>query len=56
MNAKIKRLSKRQQKRYLLREAEKVLQNLLIANKSLPSAEQLEQAVSVRYNEILIKS
>lgn len=56
MNAKIKRLSKRQQKRYLLREAEKVLQNLLIANKSMPSAEQLEQAVSVRYNEILIKS
>lgn len=56
MNAKIKRLSKRQQKRYLLREAEKVLQNLLIANKAMPSEDQLEAAVSVRYNEILIKS
>ncbi|WP_156129025.1 MULTISPECIES: hypothetical protein [Chitinibacter] len=56
MNAKMKRLSTRQRKRYLLREAEKVLQNLLVSQRRMPSGEELEAAVTVRYNEILIKS
>ncbi|MBM5574550.1 MULTISPECIES: hypothetical protein [Deefgea] len=51
MNAKIKRLTKRQQKRYLLREAEKVLCNLLMSP-TAPSNVQIEAAVSARYNEI----
>ena len=55
MNAKIKRLSKRQQKRYLLREAEKILCNLLLSSTE-PTNVQIEAAVSERYNEIFKKS
>lgn len=53
MNAKMKRLSKRQQKRYLLREAEKVLLDMLIHSTTTPDSVQIEAAVSKRYNEIL---
>ncbi|QZA77839.1 hypothetical protein K4H28_16490 [Deefgea tanakiae] len=55
MNAKIKRLSKRQQKRYLLREAEKILCELLLSP-TAPTNVQIEAAVTERYNEIFKKA
>ena len=55
MNAKIKRLSKRQQKRYLLREAEKILCNLLLSP-TAPTNVQMEAAVTERYNAIFKKA
>ncbi len=55
MNAKIKRLSKRQQKRYLLREAEKILCNLLLSP-TAPTNVQIEAAVTERYNAIFKKA
>ena len=55
MNAKIKRLTARQQKRYLLREAEKVLSDLLLSP-TTPTNEQIEAAVSARYNQIFKKA
>ena len=55
MNAKIKRLSKRQQKRYLLREAEKILCNLLLSP-TAPTNVQIAAAVTERYNAIFKKA